>query len=143
MTTALNAHLAEHPTHVVACLDFKNAFGTIDRGTCMKVLRELCPQNTAWLDAVNVLLARPALVSNPYRNHLAMTYDGLPQGDPLSTLVFSLAMTEVIHKAVRETTSEAKTLSYIDDTVLSEPAGSGPIPKIRFSKFPGSGLKKI
>ena len=42
--------------------------------------------------------------------HLAMTYDGLPQGDPLSTLVFSLAMTEVIHKAVRETTSEVKTL---------------------------------
>ena len=37
MTTALKAHLAEHPTHVVACLDFKNAFGTIDRGTCMKV----------------------------------------------------------------------------------------------------------
>ena len=25
----------------------------------------------------------------------------------------------------------------------SEPAGSGPIPKIRFSKLPGSGLKKI
>ena len=31
-------------------------------------------------------------------------------------------MTEVIHKAVRETTSEVKTLSYIDDTVLVGPA---------------------
>ena len=56
------------------------------------------------------------------RNHLAMTYDGLLQGDPLSTLVFSLAMTEVIHKAVRANTSEVKTLSYIDDTVLVGPA---------------------
>ena len=111
MTTALKAHLAENPTHVVARLDFKNAFGTIDRNTCMKVLRELCPQNPAWLDAVNVLLAQPVLVINPYRNHLAMTYNGLPQGDPLSTLVFSFVMTEVIHKAVRETTSEVKTLS--------------------------------
>ena len=89
---------------------------------CMKVLRELCPQNPAWLDVVNILMAQPVLVINPYRNHLAMTYDGLPQGDPLSTLVFSLAMTEVIHKAVRETTSEVKTLSYVDDTVLVGPA---------------------
>ena len=107
MTTALKAHLADHPTHVVACLDFKNAFGT-DRGTCMKVLRELGPHHPAWQDAVNVLLAQPALVINPYRNHLAMTYDGFPQGDPLSTLVFSLTMTEVIHKVVRENTSEVK-----------------------------------
>ena len=118
MTTALKAHLADNPTHVVACLDLKNAFGSIDRNTCMKVL----PQNPAWLDAVNVLLAQPVLVVNPYRNHLAMTYDGLPQGDPFSTLVFSLAMTEVIHKAVRETTSEVKTLSYIDDTIIVGPA---------------------
>ena len=78
MTTALKAHLADNPTHVVACLDFKNAFGTIDRTTCMKVLRELCPHNPAWLDAVNVLLDLPASVINPHRNHLAMTYDGLP-----------------------------------------------------------------
>ena len=107
---------------MLSSLDFKNAFGSIDRNTCMKVLRELCPQNPAWLDAVNVLLAQPVLVIDPYRNHLAMTYDGLPQGDPLSTLVFSLAVTEVIHKVARETTSEVKTLSYIDDTVLVGPA---------------------
>ena len=65
MTTALKAHLSRHPTHVVACLDFKNAFGSIDRTTCVKVLRELCPQNPAWLDAVNVLLSEPVLVVNP------------------------------------------------------------------------------
>ena len=28
----------------------------------------------------------------------------------------------MIHKAVRETTSEVRTLSYIDDTVLAGPA---------------------
>ena len=122
MTTALKAHLSAHPDHVVACLDFKNAFGTIDRTTCIQVLRELCPHHPAWLDAVNVLLSEPALVVNPERNHLAMTYDGLPQGDPLSTLVFSLSMTEVLHKAVRKTTSEVTALSYIDDTVLVGPA---------------------
>ena len=122
MTTAIKAHLAQHQEHVVACLDFKNAFGTIDRTTCLKALRELCPHQPAWLDAVNVLLSWPALVVNPAENHLAMTYDGLPQGDPLSTLIFSLAMTEILHKAVRQTTSEVTTLSYIDDTTLLGPA---------------------
>ena len=122
MTTALKAHLSRHPSHVVACLDFKNAFGTIDRTTCIKVLRELCPQHPAWLDAVNVLLSEPVLVVNPARNHLAMTYDGLPQGDPLSTLVFSLSMTEVLHKAIKKTKFEVNTLSYIDDAVLVGPA---------------------
>ena len=136
MTTALKAHLADNPTHVVACLDFKNALSSIDRSTCVNVLRELCPHNPAWLDAVNVLLAQPVLVINPYRNHLAMTYDGLPQGDPLSTLAFSLAMTEVIRKAVRETTSEVKTLSHIDDTVLVGPADD--IAEISSNLAPGN-----
>ena len=83
MTTAIKAQLSAHPDHVVACLDFKNAFGTIDRTTCIQVLRELCPHHPAWLDAVNVLLSEPALVVNPERNHLAMTYDGLPPGGPV------------------------------------------------------------
>ena len=122
MTTAIKAHLAQHPDHVVACLDFKNAFGSINRTTCVKALRELCPHNPAWLDTVNVLLSEPVLVVNPAENHLAMTYDGLPQGDPLSTLLFSLSMTEVLHKAVRQTTSEVATLSYIDDTTMLGPA---------------------
>ena len=74
------SHLEQNPDHVVACLDFKNAFGTIDRPTCIKALRELCPHQPAWLDAVHVLLSWPALVVNPAENHLARTYDGLPQG---------------------------------------------------------------
>ena len=68
MTTAIKAHLAQHPTHVVACLDFKNAFGPINRTTCVEALRELCPHHPAWLDAVNVLLSEPVLVVNPAEN---------------------------------------------------------------------------
>ena len=37
-------------------------------------------------------------------------------------LVFSLTMTDIVHKVVRVTTSEVRTLSYIDDTVLVGPA---------------------
>ena len=82
---------------------------------------QLCPRNPAWLDVVNILVNQPTLVINPYRNHLARTYDGLPQRDPLSTLIFSLTMI-VIHKAIKQTTSEVRAHSYIHDTVLVGPA---------------------
>ena len=94
MTTALRATLAEHPSHVVACLDFKNAFGAIERTTCMEILRELRPQSPAWLDTVNIMMSQPALVTNPCRNHAAITYDGL-------------------HKRIKQLTSEVRTLSVL------------------------------
>ena len=79
--------MSEHPSHVVACLDFKNDFGTIERTTCMEVLRGLCP-NPAWLDVANIMLSHPTLVVNPNRHHAAITYDGLPQGTHLAHSYF-------------------------------------------------------
>ena len=89
MTLSIRARLSTNPTHVVASLDFKNAFGTLKRSTCMETLRKLCPQCPAWLDVVNVLLARPTVINNPTADKPSKTWDGLPQGDPLSTLLFS------------------------------------------------------
>ena len=57
LATALRATLAEHPSHVVVCLDFKNPFGTIERTSCMENLLGVCPHNPAWLDAVNIMLS--------------------------------------------------------------------------------------
>ena len=93
MTTAFASPLEGSSLTRGRCLDFENDFGTIERTACLEVHRELCPHSPAWLDAVNILLNQPVLVINPYRNHLAITYDGLPQGDPLSTLIFSITMT--------------------------------------------------
>ena len=122
MTLTIRARLAANPTHVVASLDFKNAFGTLQRSTCMDTLRKLCPQCPAWLDVVNVLLARPTIINNPTADKPCKTWDGLPQGDPLSTLLFSTVMSEVVSQAVRTITSEVQVVSYVDDTILTGPA---------------------
>ena len=117
MTAALRATLAANPSHVVACLDFKIAFGTIERTTCMDVLRALCPHSPAWLDVVNIMLAKPALVINPYRNHPARAYDGLPhRGTTQHIDLFQ-------HHDRGHPGGAAKDhLFYIDDTVLVGPA---------------------
>ena len=122
MTLTIRARLAANPTHVVASLDFKNAFGTLQRSTCMDTLRKLCPQCPAWLDVVNVLLARPTIINNPTADKPCKTWDGLPQGDLLSTLLFSAVMSEAVSQAVRTITSEVQAVSYVDDTILTGPA---------------------
>ena len=122
MTLSIGARLADNPDHVVASLDFKNAFGTLQRTTCLNTLRRLCPHCPAWLDVVNVILARPTVIGNPTADTASKTWDGLPQGDPLSTLLFSTVMSEVVSQAVRDITSEVHVVSYVNDTILTGPA---------------------
>ena len=122
MTLSIRARLAANPEHVIASLDFKNAFGTLQRSTCLDTLRKLCPHNPAWLDVVNVLLARPMVINNPTADKPSQTWDGLPQGDPLSTLLFSTVMSDVVLQAVKSITSEVHVVSYVDDTILIGPA---------------------
>ena len=83
---------------------------------------KLCPHCPAWLDVVNVLLARPTVINNPTADKPSKTWDGLPQGDPLSTLLFSTVMSDVVSQAVRTITSEVQVVSYVDDTILIGPA---------------------
>ena len=75
-------------------------------------------------------LANPALIARLANSvhfleeavkHLARTYDGLPQGDPLSTSHL-LHHHDGDHPQGAETTSEARAISYIDDTALVGPA---------------------
>ena len=122
MTMAIRARLQENPDHVVASLDFKNAFCTIKRDHCLTVLRKLCPHNPLWLDVAENLLGRGTVVSYPAAERPNRTWDGLPQGDPMSALIFSTVMTETVNTALRQTASEVQALSYVDDTVLIGPA---------------------
>ena len=66
MTMSIRARLQENPDyHVVASLDFKNAFCTIKRDHCLTVLRKLCPHRPQWLDVAENLLSRATVVSYP------------------------------------------------------------------------------
>ena len=99
--------------------DFKNAFCAIKRDHCLTVLRKLCPHRPQWLDVAENLLSRATVVSYPAIHKPNRTWDRLPQGDPMSALIFSTVMTETVNTAVKQLTSEEQALSYVDDTVLS------------------------
>ena len=62
------------------------------------------------------------MVSYPATDKAHRTWDGLPQGDPMSALIFSTVMTETVNTALKQLTSEVQALSYVDDTVLIGPA---------------------
>ena len=67
MTMSIRARLQENPPdHVMASLDFKNAFCSIQRDHCLTVLRQLCPHQPQWLDVVSNLLATPTVINNPH-----------------------------------------------------------------------------
>ena len=88
-------------------LDFRNAFGTVLRS--WRPLWEECRRG--WEST------QPVVVANPLGGEPLHTYDGIPQGDPLSTLIFAAAMTLAITGALGDGTA-VQNVSYIDDTLL-------------------------
>ena len=46
------------------------------------------------------------------------TADGVPQGDPLSTLVFATAMSLVMLDIIRSKAPNVSLVAHVDDTVL-------------------------
>ena len=63
------------------------------------------------------VLTQPVVVAHPLGGEPLHTYDGIPQGDPLSTLIFAAAMTLAITGALGDGTA-VRNVSCIDDTLL-------------------------
>ena len=70
------------------------------------------------VSGVSNLLTRPTHLLPPGDGEAFSTYDGIPQGDPMSTLLFATAMTTVVRQAITTVGVEVLGVSYIDDTVL-------------------------
>ena len=65
----------------------------------------------------SLVLTQPVVVANPLGEEPLHIYNGIPQGDPLSTLIFAAAMTLAITGALGDGTA-VRNVSYIDDTLL-------------------------
>ena len=89
MIMHIKAHLARFQEHVAVQLDFKNAFCTLHRQTCLEVVSGLLGSQPAWFQAVSNMLTRPTHLLPPGEGEAFSTYDGIPQGDPMSTLLYS------------------------------------------------------
>ena len=118
MIMHIKAHLAQFPEHVAVQLDFKNAFCTLHRQTCLEVVSRLLGSQPSWFQAISNMLTRPAYLLPPGEGEPFSTYDGIPQGDPMSTLLFATSVTTVVRQAITTVDVDVLGVSYIDDTVL-------------------------
>ena len=118
MLMHIKARLAQFPEHVAVQLDFKNAFCTLHRQTCLEVVSRLLGSQAPWFQAVSNLLTRPAYLLPLGGEEAFCTYNGIPQGDPMSTLLFATSMTIVVRQAIATVHVLVLGISYIDDAVL-------------------------
>ena len=93
MLLALQQHQIAHPHHAFIKLDLKNAFGSLFRETAQTYLNTLVLAEPA-RQACGTLLARPLCIPRPdHPTDMLTTWDGLPQGDPLSAAFFAGTLT--------------------------------------------------
>ena len=115
-------HLHRNPTHVAAQLDFQNACGTMHCKACVEQLEKQINAQEPWLLATKNLWSRAVAIPTTYEEDVFETYDGGPQGHPLSTLAFATAMSLLMADIIRSKAPKVSLVAYADDTVLLGPA---------------------
>jgi hypothetical protein len=98
--------------HVIAKLDFSNAFNNIHRDTMLIAVSKHVPQIYRFCHSAyeNTSLLK-------FSNHTILSQEGCQQGDPLGPLLFCLA----IHPLIVSCNSSLK-LAFMDDVTLGGPA---------------------
>ena len=116
------------PMVVIRC-DVQNAFGAIQRIAVLQAATTVDPLFakclTPWLRRSSAAL----LLSSPTTRDLLVTNRGIPQGDPLSSVVFSLTLSQALTRL--EPTAARPSLgsldAFADDAILcTTPEQAGP-----------------
>ena len=118
LLTKVRSNLHHNPTHVAAQLDFQNAFGTMHRTACIAQLEKHINPHGPWFLVTKDLWSRNVAIPHAQEDDIFETADGVPQGDPLSTLVFATAMSLLLKETLRNKVPDVSMVAYVDDTVL-------------------------
>ena len=120
MHGTLQHALQETPTPLVVKLDISNAFSSINRFALAQVLSRTLPaeEYRTWMPWVENILCQPFWLLPPTGCPVEWwcTQQGVAQGNPLSSWMFSCALTLVLRHACAD--SAAKFLASVDDTVM-------------------------
>ena len=109
---AARRFIADMPDeHVVAKLDFSNAFNCVHRDIMLKAVADRLPNLYKFC---HLAYSQPSMLQ--YGRHTIMSEEGAQQGDPLGPLLFCLA----IHPLLQSMRSPLS-FSYIDDVTLGGP----------------------
>jgi hypothetical protein len=100
---------------IVVKVDLSNAYNSIDRTTCLREVRDRCPELAHW---ASWCLAGPSEIY--FGQEVLECQAGVQQGDPLAPLLFSLGLQGAIE--CLDATEGLNQVWYLDDGGLRGPA---------------------
>ena len=121
MLGAIESHRRLHANHCVVQLDIRNAFGAIDRSAALRLLWDKLDTNArdTWLPWIIDSLSAALAVMAPHDPTIVeRTWDGLPQGDPLSAIIFSAVMALQLQEWSAPAEGTILKACYVDDTII-------------------------
>ncbi|KAG9391776.1 hypothetical protein J8273_6555 [Carpediemonas membranifera] len=99
----------------IVSIDFKNAYNTLCRRTVSKAVSTYCPALTAY---VELFYSAPTAIN--LGHHTVVSSTGVHQGDPLSSLLFTLGLRPALLRT-RRLAPDVGITAYMDDVTLSCP----------------------
>ncbi|GKB50045.1 putative reverse transcriptase domain-containing protein [Tanacetum coccineum] len=116
-------------------VDLKNAFNLVDREVMLREVRLCCPAISHW---VEFCYSNPARLY--YGEHTLWSCQGVQQGDPLGSLLFSLVLHPLIYK-IRDSFSLSLHAWYLDDgTIVGDTVVVGKVLELIIEDGPGCGI---
>lgn len=136
VSNLIRAAIYKNPDHVIAQLDFKNAYGTINRSAVLRALMKINDSSLirAFLNRYDHQINLHMNMADKTRRRITVR-TGLLQGDTLAPFFFSLAIHPTLQRINHSLARDCSFFgAYLDDVI---PVGPAPTIKALMVSLPG------